>query len=465
MRGTGQIQSWGLRKRGELMISKGKWRRRLAGICYGLGFLLVLGHRSVAWSYPGEIPLEKQAPPPPPGTVITHANWEQYKDYMTLGQQLFWAGKLQWKFKPDLRWRVVPTKPWPIPPYFRADSAKYSGQVRLKKLPNGGTLLENYVAGLPFPQITEPDAGAKVLQNVFYRFAPLRAWSGPYFTSNIDRFGNAFDQLVYSHNTRLAFVSDPVQPHTVPDNAGFYYSSRQEVVEPETAKYVTQMTNYYVDQTRPEASWSFIPSLRRVLRLSTASRCSSTIGTDIYREDLRGGFYGGNYRFAVKLVAHKKLLAATNFTRLKGAWPTSEEAKAWGFYNYVAQPPDAEWEVRDVYVIELMPVPELQAGYCYQPKRIYADGEMFCPLGTENYDPGGKLWKISVFGFAPIPDGYGNTYMAGTSDGWFDWVDIENNHATELANGPGAAAGPALPQQFQSVERWAMPSGLAMIMQ
>src|SRR6266849_1138924 len=104
-----------------------------------------------------------------PGTVITKQNWTQYKDCFTYGEQRFWQGDLFWKMPEDVEIHVGKQHQWTLPkPYVEA-TEKYGGQTRLVKQPGGLYKLENYVAGLPFPNPSEPDKGTKIAANVTYK--------------------------------------------------------------------------------------------------------------------------------------------------------------------------------------------------------------------------------------------------------------------------------------------------------
>src|SRR6266849_3902542 len=97
-----------------------------------------------------------------PGTVITKPNWTQYKDCFTYGEQRFWQGDLFWKMPEDVEIHVGQEHRWTLPKPYVDATEKYGGQTRLVKQPDGLYRLENYVAGLPFPNPSEPDKGTKM---------------------------------------------------------------------------------------------------------------------------------------------------------------------------------------------------------------------------------------------------------------------------------------------------------------
>ena len=52
---------------------------------------------------------------PPPGTVITMQNWQQYKDVMEQGLQILFSGQYFWKFPADFQMEICQTHDFPLP--------------------------------------------------------------------------------------------------------------------------------------------------------------------------------------------------------------------------------------------------------------------------------------------------------------------------------------------------------------
>ena len=73
--------------------------------------------------------------PPRPGTLITYANWQQYKQLMPPAMQALFTGEHFWKLPADVQLEVGPTIPMPLPPAYLADTEKNASRVTLKKLP------------------------------------------------------------------------------------------------------------------------------------------------------------------------------------------------------------------------------------------------------------------------------------------------------------------------------------------
>ena len=123
-------------------------------IAFILVFVFSLADRTLVLADSGEVPLEKQAQLPV-GTVITTQNWQQYKDYMPLWMQMLFSGQYAYKLAPDQQIVVGPPTKKELPKEYVKNTEKYSGQVSLTALPDGGTLIHNYTAGEPLPLLTE----------------------------------------------------------------------------------------------------------------------------------------------------------------------------------------------------------------------------------------------------------------------------------------------------------------------
>jgi hypothetical protein len=99
----------------------------------------------------------------PPGTIITLQNWRQYKAFMPDGMQALFAGTYMFKLPADFRMEVGPLTVYPLPAIYRENTEKYSHPVEAKTLPDGRNTITGYVAGLPFPNPSEPRKGYKIL--------------------------------------------------------------------------------------------------------------------------------------------------------------------------------------------------------------------------------------------------------------------------------------------------------------
>ncbi|MBF6570669.1 MAG: DUF1329 domain-containing protein [Candidatus Binataceae bacterium] len=350
---------------------------------------------------------EEGAPPLKPGTVIDMHNWQQYKAYMPIGLQMLFAGQEAWKLEPDYRMTIGPTHHYKWPTYDQ-NTEKYSHLVKIDNLPNGGHTISGYVAGLPFPSPSEPLKAWKMLVNVWYRPLPWEECAPAGHVYRRDRFGNENLTVVTQSYRRFSHISDPIEPVTDPAAQGIDYSEFLQVQQPEQARYTAQLTLYYVDMTKSEDVFVFIPALRRTLRLSSAARCSPVVGSDFSQDDVHTGWNGGFVRWDAKF--------------LRTGWVPSlvqVDPKIYGLRStfdgaLMPKPVVGEWEMRPVNVISVKRIASQRAGYCYGDRVMYVDAESWANLWSDLYDMNMKYWKFQMIAHpgAKIP-GVGYTTDSG----------------------------------------------------
>ena len=109
--------------------------------------------------------------------------------------------------------------------------------------------------------------------------------------------------------TQMTHLSSPTYPVELPDNGGYYRAAYIEQTAPEQGKYTATLLLSPNDPTRIDELYTYVPSLRRSLRLSEAARCAPLFGTDFTWEDLDGGPPGLPQLFKITYVKSMKLLA------------------------------------------------------------------------------------------------------------------------------------------------------------
>ncbi len=328
--------------------------------------------------------------PIPLGMVITPQNWQQYKQYMPEGMQALFSGTYFWKMPADVRIVIGPTSRYPQPTAYLGNTRKYSHLVQIKDLPDGGHYLDGYVAGRPFPDPAQPLKGYKILVNLWYRYVPYLVCGDDTWDYLINGAGNATTLRGAMVLRRLSHISDGSQPLNDPHAQGIDYSQWRMVLEPEQEKYTQTLTLYYVDQTRAQDDFLFLPSMRRVIRESSNSRCAPAGGTDFVYDDFRAGFNGGITRFQADYLRDQPILALVN------ADP-SVYSNVPNYYPIMFPKPElGKWEVRETQVIDTRRIPSMRAGYCYGKQIMYVDKATYNLIWKDLYDPNLKFSKIDM---------------------------------------------------------------------
>ena len=399
----------------------------------------------------------------PPGTRITVQNWQQYKQFLDVGTQALFTGNYFWKFGAGPEYAIVvgPTHHFPIPQQYRNDTEKYHGQARLRKVDTGGYVIDGYVAGLPFPNPSGDLAGFQVMYDAWLSFGPFVDY---YLDSvfQIDRFLNVSPNTSEVTQYRLMRNSDPPNPIDMAYAGGFYQSSRYFVLAPEQSKYTSEVTMQRANPADVQEAYVFLPSLRRSLRLSSAARCSPSLGTDWVEDDSGAGMFFQLSNFSARLLGEKKLLFLVNSQYPNpsvdpNAYVIKGTAPTW------PKPEVGQWEIRDVYLMDITPLPAAGPGYCYREKVFYTDKETFVNLGYDAYDISLNFWKQDrVYGrVVKLPTGETTLFRSVNVE---RILDMQNSHAT-FSLAQTVSVDKDVPHGLFDAQVWAFPGGLDRIMQ
>jgi hypothetical protein len=407
-----------------------------------------------------------------PGTVITMQNWMQYKDCFSEGVQHFWQGDLFYKMPADAEVHVGPQHHWTLPKQYMDATERYGGQTRLVQQPNGEYLLKNYVAGLPFPDPSGPEKGTEIMANVTYRMQGYRAAVfpdlhnlGAFWTK--DRFNNSSAEIVDANYGQLAYnwESDQGVPRTDPLAAGAWYTEWIMVEEPVQSQYTAVLTIFWQDNLRDEDDYTFVPALRRSLRLSSSARCAPLLGSDMVLDDQRVGWNGGVGKFVGKWLRDEKLLTLAD---IDGKNATQFPADYDGMLGW-PKPSWGNWETRDVYVVDVRRIPSMAPGYCYGKRIDYVDKQYYANLAEDIYDSNLKLWKVMWTGYTPGKlDNYGDQFgVCGLIENYWD---VQNDHVSYVTtyhdpSGACIAWDSAIPPQYRNIAKYSTPGGLDQVMQ
>jgi hypothetical protein len=369
----------------------------------------------------------------PPGTKITVHNWTQYKRFMPIWMQVAFSGKMHFHIadSPDYTVEVGQTGDYPVPKQGREDTEKYAGQTKLVPVSTGGFGWDGYRAGVPFANPQEPNKATKIMYNM---------WAGTYapflvhlYSKNweTDSFGNVTPVETDDSFYRLMGLSDPPYAQDLPDADGNIVANRFVQMVPEQAKYTTALELVSKDPSKMTEEYVFLPSLRRSLRLSSASRCAPILGTDYLADDTdwKPAFFAPEY------YGEKKLLVAvadekTAFTVDSRAGYIGGDYKPGAAFPGWPKPGYNHWEVRKTYVINLKPLPALGTGYCYSQRIAYVDAQTWDGTSNlENYDRNGKLYHTvwSIHGPTTV---YGERTVLSRAFAFSLGMDWQNNHAS-----------------------------------
>ncbi len=397
----------------------------------------------------------------PVGTVITTQNWQQYKDFMPDGMAELFAGQYSLKMPPDAQLEIGLTVIHPLPKGYVEATEKYSDQVKLVKLPDGGLTLRGYQGGQPFPNPNDPDKGWKILANLWYRYLPNLTVDTHGSACLISSGGAINCKTAILVERQLSYLTDPGVPATTPGAGDKFYTQWLMVTEPEQERYTASLTISYDDPVREEDSYVFLPALRRYQPISTRARCSPNQGTDSTLEEYRSGFDSNLTQLKVDYLGSKPMIAMLPTTMPSGQFPADFDMPlGW------PKPSWGKWQVRNVDVISAAKLPNHAQGYCYGKRVLYVDQATSAPLWEDLYDTQMKLWRL--YGLFLHPRDLPNIGTVDASGSMiYAFWDVQNSHATffiDPANGEPFYINGEAPKDYFDLARYTEPSGLNLIM-
>jgi hypothetical protein len=397
----------------------------------------------------------------PVGTIITAQNWNRYKDFMPDGMLKLFAGEYSLKIPSDVQMEIGSTIIHPIPKGYLEATEKYSGQVNLIELPDGGLTLQGYQGGAPFPHPADPHKGWKILANLWYRYMPhltVDTHGSGCVTNNGSGINCKIANIV---EQQLAYVTDPGVPATIPGAGDKFYSQWLMVTAPEQNRYTATLTISYQDLAREEDSYIFLPALRRYQRLSTLARCSPNQGTDSTQEEYRAGFDSNLTQLKVDFIGDKKIVMLLPSVMPSGQFPADFDMPlGW------PKPSWGKWQLRDVDVISASKLPAHAQGYCYGKRVMYVDRATSAPLWEDLYDAQIRLWRIYAMFLNPreVPN-VGVVDVSGAMV--YAFWDVQNTHATfftDPSEGQPFYINEQAPKEYLDLKRYTEASGLNLIM-
>ena len=356
-----------------------------------------------------------------PGDKINAGNVAKAKDLLSPG--------MEWCVKRGFPITVTETKRVEWPKAYKEATEKYAPQVKLSA---DGLSLQNYVAGQPFPNIDmkDPQLAYKIMWNYEYGFVnglddtDLRNFDAD--TGSIPQDGpmTVERHFLLDHFRRLFWTArlyvDP-KPEKPNPNGYRVQQGLYPILEPFDLKGVGALGNRYVESGKQDDSWLYLPSLRRVRRLSTAQRSDALFGQDTDVDSYYG--YAGQVGWMDwKYLGEKEILGTLHAEHFPVKWDSKVD---WAY--------DDNWEKRKVYVVEgVSKLPQ----YAYSKRILFIDKEGWIMPFTDIYDRSGELWKIWVNDFSFRKKAFDGAIEYPDEMGFVPaivMVDMQLEHATKAS--------------------------------
>jgi hypothetical protein len=128
-----------------------------------------------------------------------------------------------------------------------------------------------------------------------------------------DAYGNfTQSETADSIYSQLTHLSDASFPRTVPDSSGYFLTKYYQQISPEQGKYTTTLDISYADVTRLDDIYIYLPSTRRPLRMSEASRCAPVPGSDFTYEESNNGPPSLAQKYKITYIGARRMMVVAH---------------------------------------------------------------------------------------------------------------------------------------------------------
>jgi len=241
--------------------------------------------------------------------------------------------------------------------------------------------LTGWVSGFPFGM--EPKNGKEMAWNIDLHYRGddrISDWEIPvYLKTKIEKVNMAICKFLYMTSNwgegRRHFCGEIPNPQGIQE---YYYVG---IYSPEEVKGLQTLEIRYYAPDKPDDMWAYVPSMRRIRRMSTAQRMDQWAGTDSTYDDF-DGWHGKSPDWNINIIGRKKILLPRNLG--EEATPAGRTEIPWMFKPTPMQ-------LTNAWVVEFIPK---DPNHIYSKGIGYIDPETFEVPVRENYDKRGNLWKL-----------------------------------------------------------------------
>ncbi len=287
---------------------------------------------------------------------------------------------------------------------------------------NGYLIPETWTGGYPFPRPSGEFEPQQIMYNVEKRYLS---------------FGLNFFLIFFAHgynkDLKLDYVNTGCVRHlrfagraVIPPYG--WYDGRAEkcrefrcyimsALAPREVYGMAQHGLHYLDPDRADQNMIYLPSIRRIRKMSGTDTQDPVPGADLIYDDNEGWMQKlspTRYPYRFEVLEDREYLVVA---------PTIDGAEYWGSPSTGLECRNVRLERRPIYVVKLT---QLDPNYVYGFRIFYIDRETFNYYHIENYDQMGRLYRTTDCNYGWHP-GMGSFSLFGSLILMRDHLDL---HAT-----------------------------------
>lgn len=291
---------------------------------------------------------------------------------------------------------VIPTQQYYVNLKVAQATKENLGKAKLDQ--NGYMITDSWVAGIPFPQPSGPHAGRMLLHNWEVRYSD---WG-----QDMVQYGFAYgytkdlrEDNVIGLNVGIARLAGRVifPPYGWMDKRAKERWERDAALisytEPRDLYGTTLQAIYFLGPDIMDQQLMFIPSLRRVRKLSATDTQDPIGGADAIYDDglgFRQKLSPNRYPYDCKILEEREYLMPVRVD--DGSGYVTKEGKE--LHNVL-------FERRPIYVLEMI---QKDPNYVYGKRIMLIDKETFMIYHVANYDQKGRLYRTSDINYSWWPE-------------------------------------------------------------
>ena len=306
---------------------------------------------------------------------------------------------------------------------YLAATEKYSDQVTFNPETR---LMEGWVAGIPFPNVTEDteNAAEKLIWNHHVAQPTKNFQDYPRFAYLFVDDEDGLERRQEWVFKRFYLKGRLGEEKTEIGDEDLLFKQLLYATYPNDVRGLGLFTVRY-DGPQLDDSWAYLKSVRRTRRLSGGTWMDPIGGTDQLNDDIEIFNAHPTWYPEYKLLGKRKLLVVAHSQ--SKSWDTeasgTDEFPIVDLANAPHWNPRDEWEPRDVWVIEASAPPE----HPYSKKVMYMDAEFPRFYMADVYDKKGEFWKWMNYDLKTVKTEDGDVGMVSAAG---FTIDYQRRHAT-----------------------------------
>ncbi|RLA92075.1 MAG: hypothetical protein DRG25_06850, partial [Deltaproteobacteria bacterium] len=293
--------------------------------------------------------------------------------------------------------------------------------IKVCKIGADGISLEGYKGGIPFPH---PKTGIEAIWTQDNKYIGDTMYMNPFW---LRLYGHdnkpERDMKWYLGQVRWTYRCDWGED-IKPNPEGVNYATSGWFFYPRDLSGTCYLRRRFLDVEKPDEFMLYLPSMRRIRRMSGRDAQDPVFGSDLIWDDFQL-FYQkiSPVTFPVKwkIVGETEMLQPTlvhiDYRRGEERPPDCHVDESGDqVYLYFAS-----WQRRPMYILE---GEELDKSYTYSKRVLFIDKELIYIFNIENYDQAGRLWR------SIIRDIVLENHTGYYTENLLDIVDHLNRHRT-----------------------------------